>query len=315
MELYNGTNDESKDSIDFFDWKDEDYCLTSNPASDFANLLWDDLNRDENDILHLLGDQTPMKECMNFENIPFDYGDYTNKGLQEEIAEPPSMVKRRKMLQFTADSNGEDAEKNPITSSTLTSVSSTSSNGISESLRISTNSISNYSETANALPVVGLSHSSEWWNGNSTPEKLSYYSSDETSCSKNYVTSPFDKINISGLGEVAADGESEVVEQTTKLSTLRIFKGKKTVIKAPKKLTSSVAYPFTMIKPFGVQEGVTLDDINAKIHAPPVIKKKLQHVGNFAYPISQFSGKPVVGKKKICTEGGKGSITILRTKG
>lgn len=94
-----------------------------------------------------------------------------------------------------------------------------------------------------------------------------------------------------------------------------LLSGKKTVIKAPKKLNSSVAYPFTMIKPFGVQEGVTLDDINAKIHAPPVIKKKLQHVGNFAYPISQFSGKPVVGKKKICTEGGKGSITILRTKG
>jgi hypothetical protein len=45
-----------------------------------------------------------------------------NKGLQEEISEPPSMIKRRKMLQFTSDSNGEDAEKNPITSSTLTSV-------------------------------------------------------------------------------------------------------------------------------------------------------------------------------------------------
>jgi hypothetical protein len=92
------------------------------------------------------------------------------------------------------------------------------------------------------------------------------------------------------------------------------FAGKKTVIKAPKKVTSSVAYPFTMIKPFGIQEAVTLDDINAKIHAP-VMKKKVQNAGNFAYPISQFSGKPVVGKKKICTEGGKGSITILRTKG
>lgn len=48
--------------------------------------------------------------------------DYTNKGLQEEIPEPPSMVKRRKMLQFTADLNGDDADKNPITSSTVTSV-------------------------------------------------------------------------------------------------------------------------------------------------------------------------------------------------
>jgi hypothetical protein len=42
--------------------------------------------------------------------------------MQEEISEPPSMVKRRKMLQFTSELNGEDAEKNPTTSSTLTSV-------------------------------------------------------------------------------------------------------------------------------------------------------------------------------------------------
>ncbi|KAJ4756021.1 x-ray induced transcript 1 [Rhynchospora pubera] len=314
MDLHNGTNDESKDSTDFWEWKDEDYCLTNNAENDFANLLWADLNQDENNLLHLLGDDTPMKECINFENISFGHEDYTNKGLQEEILEPPSMVKRRKMLQFPADSNGEDAEKDPMTSSTLTSVSSTSSSGISESLRISGSSISNYPDTRNA-PPKGPSHSSEWWNCSSTPEKSSYYSSDETSCSKNYVASPFDKINISGLHEGAADGESEVVQQTTKLSTLKIFKGKKTVIKAPKKVASSVAYPFTMIKPFGVQEGVTLEDINAKIHAPPVTKKKLQQIGNFALEISQFSGKPVVGKKKICTEGGKGSITILRTKG
>jgi hypothetical protein len=39
--------------------------------ADFGNFLWDDYNQDENDLLCLLGDQTPMKECMDFENIPF----------------------------------------------------------------------------------------------------------------------------------------------------------------------------------------------------------------------------------------------------
>jgi hypothetical protein len=33
--------------------------------------LWADYNQDENDLLRLLEDQTPMKECMDFENIPF----------------------------------------------------------------------------------------------------------------------------------------------------------------------------------------------------------------------------------------------------
>lgn len=74
------------------------------------------LKKSEKRILYL--DKSQLKKMKGLSFVT----DYTNKGLQEEIAEPPSMVKRRKMLQFTADSNGEDAEKTPITSSTLTSV-------------------------------------------------------------------------------------------------------------------------------------------------------------------------------------------------
>ncbi|KAI3749638.1 hypothetical protein L2E82_20253 [Cichorium intybus] len=62
---------------------------------------------------------------------------------------------------------------------------------------------------------------------------------------------------------------------------------------------------------------VTLKDINQKILTPPSSKSKKSHEQDPAnsYPTSAFSGKPVVGKTKIHTEGGKGSITIMRTKG
>lgn len=94
------------------------------------------------------------------------------------------------------------------------------------------------------------------------------------------------------------------------------FIGKKILIGAPSKLSSSVAYPFALIKPSGGHGDLTLNEINQRIHAPP--RSKLKHkveedVG--PYITSAFSGKPVVGRTKIRTEGGRGSITIMRTRG
>ncbi|KAL9660273.1 hypothetical protein QQ045_025086 [Rhodiola kirilowii] len=97
-----------------------------------------------------------------------------------------------------------------------------------------------------------------------------------------------------------------------KLSGKVIFKGRKSYIQTPIKLASSVAYPFTFIKPCPAKGGMTLQDINQKIHTPPP-KKPDPLTTNL--PKSAFSGKLVVGKTRIRTEGGKGSITIMRTRG
>ena len=84
----------------------------------------------------------------------------------------------------------------------------------------------------------------------------------------------------------------------------------------PTKLASSVAYPFAFIKPSGAHGDVTLKEINQHIQTPPPLKSKQSNDDDpSAYPKSAFSGKPVVGKTKIRTEGGKGSITITRTTG
>lgn len=77
-----------------------------------------------------------------------------------------------------------------------------------------------------------------------------------------------------------------------------------------------MAYPFAFIKPSGAHGDVTLKEINQRILSPPPpLKSKLSVEDPSTYPKSAFSGKPVVGKTKIHIEGGKGSITIMRTKG
>lgn len=92
------------------------------------------------------------------------------------------------------------------------------------------------------------------------------------------------------------------------------FSGKKSYMQSPTKVASSVVYPFAFIKPCGVHGDVTLRDINQRICTPPKPKQSKEDP-SAAYPTSAFSGKPVVGKTKIHTEGGKGCITIMRTKG
>lgn len=91
--------------------------------------------------------------------------------------------------------------------------------------------------------------------------------------------------------------------------------GGKSFVEKPTKLSASVAYPFAFIKPSGAHGDVTLKEINQRLLSAPPLKSKLGVEDPSTYPKSAFSGKPVVGKTKIHTEGGKGSITIMRTKG
>lgn len=104
-----------------------------------------------------------------------------------------------------------------------------------------------------------------------------------------------------------------IIELKTQHLRLFVFIciGRKSYIRTPAKLATSVAYPFAFIKPSGTHGAVTLKEINQRIRTPPPPKQKEPEI----YPTSAFSGKPVVGKTKIRTEGGKGSITIMRTKG
>ncbi|KAK8960056.1 Protein XRI1 [Platanthera guangdongensis] len=83
----------------------------------------------------------------------------------------------------------------------------------------------------------------------------------------------------------------------------------------PMKLNASIAYPFSHIKPCGGCGEMTLKDINQLIHSPSSSNSSGEMGGDPHVDYSPISGKPVLVKTKIHTKGGKGSITILRTKG
>ncbi|MQM19066.1 hypothetical protein Taro_052066 [Colocasia esculenta] len=85
------------------------------------------------------------------------------------------------------------------------------------------------------------------------------------------------------------------------------------------KVTTRVVYPFAVVRPGGVDGGVTLKDINRRLLMRPT--RPVRHpVGEFAcLPyVSGYrpglSGKAVVGITRIQTRG-RGTITIIRTKG
>jgi len=82
-----------------------------------------------------------------------------------------------------------------------------------------------------------------------------------------------------------------------------------------------VMYPFDVVKPLGLDAGrmTTLDDVNQRILKRPA--RPVRHpVGPFACGPAVtahgigLSGKAVVSLTKIRT-GGKGTITIIRTRG
>ncbi|XP_054794911.1 uncharacterized protein LOC129312126 [Prosopis cineraria] len=91
--------------------------------------------------------------------------------------------------------------------------------------------------------------------------------------------------------------------------------------KRRKRVITRVVYPFAMVKPGGIREGeVTLNDINERILMPPT--RPVRHpVGDFASrPClsatgAGLSGKAVVALTRIHTQGRRGTITIIRTKG
>uniref|UniRef100_A0A0D9W406 Protein XRI1 n=1 Tax=Leersia perrieri TaxID=77586 RepID=A0A0D9W406_9ORYZ len=224
-----------------WDWQAAEHCESNAASHDVSGFVWDCLNQDDDDLLGMLGNQTPLRDCRGF----FDLDDFTCKETLD--LEESRESKRRRVLEYPSEHNrSEDGNR----------------------------------EISSALDT-----------------------------SEESVTYTNDQSGISGTTEIDSVTEGFVMEETRKLSTLKVSKGRSSLIKVKQNLTTTVAYPFTLIKP-SWEEGdvITLKDINRRIRAPP--KKAPETLGT-----SAFSGKPVIGKTRIRTDGGRGSITILRTKG
>ncbi|KAK9726554.1 hypothetical protein RND81_05G222900 [Saponaria officinalis] len=246
------------------------------------------------DISFMFEETTPIKECGDLA-YHFDDFEIVSKTPQEG-KEYSSQIKRRRVLDF----NGASEE---ISSSFLKSKE-----------RIDAHDavlpeVDDCLQDQFSPPLIEDFGQSEAWLAECLNDTYLNISSDDGN-----VSASSDVQIISKECNNTPDSTTGTVQRPVRSSRNIIFKGRKSYMRTPSKVPSSVAYPFDFIKPCGVGGGVTLKDINQRILTPPPSKPK-EVKEDVIYPTSAFSGKPVVGKTKIPTQGGKGSITIMRTKG
>ncbi|VFQ85340.1 unnamed protein product [Cuscuta campestris] len=274
-----------------WEWRG-DSCQGDDADNDIPNYL---LSQDE-DLSFMFDDEetTPVKSFGDV-HYQFSSGENSDK-------EPSSQAKRRRMLEFGSEC-----------------LDSLRSVGTSSALMKSMEDENSKSEWASELADMSassndiLDQSSERWIADCFNDADMHISPENFSAPADAAADV--QIDISEFCTTHLESEPKTVLQ--KLHPVRtrrniIFKGRKSFIQTPK-VPTSVVYPFDFVKPCGARGDVTLNDINKRIKTPALPKKTEK--ASIVYPRSAFSGKPVVGKTKIRTEGGKGSITIMRTKG
>ncbi|KAL0388563.1 UNVERIFIED_CONTAM: protein XRI1 [Sesamum radiatum] len=287
-----------------WDWQGQDYDLEDNASIDISKCLLNGVNQNE-DHLSCVFDSatTPVKACGDLAYHATN-SEVMGKEL-EQYREPSYQVKRRRMLQF--ESEVLDA---PLCDDEIFLRSKETQDSLEDTFSEISEWVAGFSEGTSASSNEYLDPSSEGWIADCFKEAEMHITTEEMMPGSSDV-----QVDISELCNTPPEYDVKAVEKHP-VHTQRnvVFKGRKSYMRTPPKLASSVVYPFTFIKPCGVHGDVTLKDINQRLHTPPKSKQNEQDT-SASYPTSAFSGKPVVGKTKIRTEGGEGSITIVRTKG
>uniref|UniRef100_A0A1J3H6E7 Protein XRI1 n=1 Tax=Noccaea caerulescens TaxID=107243 RepID=A0A1J3H6E7_NOCCA len=290
-----------------WNWQVENY--DHQPQSNFSDVpecTMTEVALNQEDQSYMYDDiATPVKACSNLGYHVTT--DETNKKMEVQ-SETRSAVKRRRMLHF----EDQPAETSLFSSENFAAIlkSSAREEAFDELLPEGSQLIEGFSEDASASSFEGLDLYAEEWYADCLNDA-------ETPTLPNDLSfgSPDVQVDISEYLNVPPEPETrEVRRPVTRTSPNVIFKGRKSFTRPVSRLPSSIIYPFAFIKPCGVHGDMTLKDINQKIRNPPA-KPKEHKEEPPVIQTSAFSGKPVVGKTKIRTEGGKGSITIMRTRG
>ncbi|KAI4340312.1 hypothetical protein MLD38_025162 [Melastoma candidum] len=283
-----------------WDWQEENGVgMAAN--FDTSQCIWDEVTRDVEDLFYMFDETTPVKACtgLTYEMMGNAIVGETSK----DIGDFSSLqVKRRRMLQFDSHAADPSLRCDKLSSAFLKSAGYETNDTSKEVCSELSSWIS--AETADDFPDGWLSQCLNDPDINFSPDDINNIEDNDVHID---VSEYWDQPNCENMSI-----QPQVVRTPQKI----VFKGRKSYIRTPSKLATSIAYPFGFIKPCGVRGDVTLKDINQRIRTPPPPKtKNIAENTSPAYPTSAFSGKPVVGKTKIRTEGGKGSITIMRTKG
>ncbi|XP_054794874.1 protein XRI1-like [Prosopis cineraria] len=244
-----------------WDWQKEDHCLQKASNMSMSQELWNEVPQNEEDLSYMFDDETtPVKACGD---LAYHVNNNDNSQSELEECRETSQVKRRRMLQFSSEDGDLSMSCDDMSSEYL------KLNG-KDSMKDVFFEVSQLISSGNTSgsSCDDLEHSAEGWLAQCFNDAEMDFSPDDI-----MNLSEQDKINVSG---------------------------RKSFIRAPTKLASSVAYPFAFIKPSGAHGDVTLKEINQRIQTPPPSKpKRSSEEDPSAYPKSAFSGKPVVGKTKI----------------
>lgn len=277
-------------------WQGVEYLHQKDVNFDLSKCGWNGITPNEPNIPYMLEERTPVKACGEVPYHVNDCGIMTKTPQESEDFFPPP--KRRRMLDF--DDVNED-----LLSSSLKSKERI--DAIDDFLSEISQWEACLQEDLSPLGFEDLSQP-EAWLAECLDVTNMNINSDEGSA---YIASGV-QIGETEVCSNALDSTTNMAQRPVRSSRNVIFRGRKSYMRAPPKQgsTSSIAYPFEFIKPCSVRGDVTLKDINHRLRTPPPPKPVEKDP-----PISAFSGKPVIGKTRIPTQGGQGSITIMRTKG
>lgn len=289
---------------EMWDWQGDDCGLEDNTSIELPKCLLKGLNQNENHLPSFDDETTPVKACGDLA-----YHTTTNEVMGkdlEENREHSFQVKRRRMLQFESEVLDSPSRDEMFLRSKETH------DSLEDAISDMSEWVAGFAEGPAESSSEYLDPSSEGWIADCFNDTEMHFSAEDT---RRAPGASDIQVDNRELYNSTPEYDGNAVEKLPVHSPGNVvFKGRKSYMRTPPKLASSVVYPFTFIKPCGVHGDVTLKDINKRIHTPPKSKQNEQDP-SVSYPTSAFSGKPVVGKTKIRTEGGEGSITILRTKG
>ncbi|KAL0658376.1 hypothetical protein Bca4012_078961 [Brassica carinata] len=301
------------DNSALWNWQVQNY--DQQPQSNFSDVTMTEVTLNQEDHSYMFDDHsTPVKACGELGYHVTT--DETTKKLEVQ-SETRSAVKRRRMLLF----DDQPMETSLFSSESFSSILKSSDPDLyapareetfDELLPEGSQLIEGFSADASAssLDLEGLDLYAEEWYADCLNDAETPILPDDLS-----FGSPDVQVDISEyLSEPPEPEAREVRRPMTRSSPNVILKGRKSFARPVPRLPSSIIYPFAFIKPCGVHGDMTLKDINQKIRTPAA-KPKEDKLEPPVIQTSAFSGKPVVGKTKIRTEGGKGSITIMRTRG
>lgn len=292
----------SNDNV-MWNWQDPYTCIEENSSIDLPKCLLNGVNQNEQSLSYIFSDEaTPLKACGDLAYQVADCG-VTGKEL-EQCDEPSSQVKRRRMLQF--ESEGLDG---PFCSEAFLRSKETH-DSLEDAISEMSEWVAGFAEHTSASGSECLDPSSEGWIADCFNDVDMSFNMEDISVSG---TSDI-QIDITDICNSPPEYDANAVKKhPVHPHGNVVFKGRKSFMRMPPKQASSVVKPFAFIKPCGVHGDITLKDINQKIHTPKLLQSN-EDLSDSCLT-SAFSGKPVVGRTKIHTEGGKGSITIMRTKG